>query len=67
MGKCVVAMAPCEAGWSNVELIKDCGLIPYLLYKNHDCEVHMVGAAGEEYSYDKLIDGVSLISLWMEK
>ena len=42
----VVAMAPYERGWSNVELVKDCGLIPYLLYKNHGCDVTMVGARG---------------------
>lgn len=49
--KRVVAMAPYERPWSNVELIKDCGLIPYLMYKNHDCDVCMVGAQGETYPY----------------
>lgn len=49
--KRVVAMAPHERPWSNVELVKDCGLIPYLLYKNHNCDVSMVGAAGPEYPY----------------
>lgn len=57
----VVAMAPYERGWSNVELIKDCGLIPYLLYKNHNCDVTMVGAREDDYSYhDKYIKGVKL-------
>lgn len=57
----VVAMAPYDRGWSNVELIKDCGLIPYLLYKNHECDVTMVGAKGDEYPYyDKYIKGVKL-------
>ena len=56
----VVAMASYERGWSNVELIKDCGLIPYLLYKNHGCDVSMVGAVGQEYSYQNYIAGVSL-------
>lgn len=27
-----------------MELVKDCGLIPYLLYKNHNCNVSLVGA-----------------------
>ena len=49
--KRVVAMAPYERPWSNVELIKDCGLIPYLLYKNHNCDVSMVGATGGTYPY----------------
>ena len=39
-------MAPYERPWSNVELVKDCGLIPYLLYKNHGCDASMVGANG---------------------
>ena len=42
--KRVVAMAPYERPWSNVELVKDCGLITYLLYKNHGCDVSIVGA-----------------------
>ena len=49
--KRVAALAPYGRGWSNVELIKDCGLIPYLLYKNHNCDVTMVGAKGDDYPY----------------
>ncbi len=59
-GKRVVAMAPYDRPWNNVELIKDCGLIPYLLYKRHGCDVRMVGAKGEGYTYHTLIDGVTL-------
>ena len=58
--KRVVAMAPYERPWSNVELIKDCGLIPYLLYKNHGCDVSMVGAKGGAYPYKDLVDGLRL-------
>ncbi len=58
--KRVVAMAPYERPWSNVELVKDCGLIPYLLYKNHKCDVSMVGACGGEYPYAKLVEGMKL-------
>lgn len=58
--KNVVAMAPYSRPWSNVELVKDCGLIPYLLYKNHGCEVRMVGAKGNDYSYQELVKGVEL-------
>lgn len=57
----VAAMAPYERGWFNVELIKDCGLIPYLLYKNHNCSVSMVGAKGEEYPYlEKYVNGLEM-------
>ena len=30
-------------GWSNQTLLKDCGIIPYLLYKNHGFHSVMVG------------------------
>lgn len=60
MKKRVAALAPYESPWRNVELVKDCGLIPYLLYKNHGCEVRMVGAKGEDYSYQSLISGVTM-------
>lgn len=49
--KKIVAMAPYDRGWSNVEFLKDCGLIPYLLYKNHNCDVTFVGAKREEWPY----------------
>ena len=56
----VVAMAPYERPWSNVELVKNCGLIPYLLYKNHGCDVSMVGAKGGDYPYAELVKGMKL-------
>lgn len=57
----IVAMAPYERGWSNVELIKDCGLIPYLLHKNHGYEVSMVGAEGDRYTnHEKYVKGIRL-------
>ena len=59
--KNVVAMAPYTRGWSNVELLKDCGLIPYLLYKNHNCDVTFVGAYNGDYPYwDKYLKGVKM-------
>ncbi len=59
--KRVVAMTPYERGWSNVELVKDCGLIPYLLHKNHGCDVTMVGARGDSYPYlEEYIKGVNM-------
>lgn len=59
--KRVVAMAPYNRGWSNVELIKDCGLIPYLLYKNHGCDAVMVGANGGGYPYlETYVKGIKM-------
>lgn len=52
--KRIVAMAPYDRGWSNVELVKDCGIIPYLLYKNHGHIVSMTGARGGTYPYHEL-------------
>lgn len=49
--KNIVALAPYDRGWSNVEFLKDCGLIPYLLYKNHNCNVTFVGAQKEDWPY----------------
>lgn len=37
--------------WYNVEFMKDCGLVPYLLHKNHNCEVTFVGSQTEEWTY----------------
>lgn len=59
--KKIVAMAPYDRGWSNVELVKDCGLIPYLLYKNYGYDVSMVGANGGPYPYhDTYTKGVKM-------
>ena len=49
--KRVVAITPFEAGWLNVELTKDCGLVPYLLYKNHNFDAVMVGVRADNYIY----------------
>lgn len=59
--KKVVAMAPYDRPWGNVELVKDCGLIPYLLSKNHGFEAVMVGAKGNvDYTYKQLVDGLRM-------
>lgn len=50
----VVAMASYDNGWSNVELIKDCGIIPYLLQTEYGYEVEMVGAKRGDYPYHEL-------------
>lgn len=58
--KKIVAIAPHERGGTNIELIKDCGLIPYLLYKNHGHSVTMVGAEEGPYPYLEYIKGVKM-------
>lgn len=60
-----VTVRPYEHPWRNVELIKDCGLIPFLLHKNHGIKTAMVGVSGnmEDYPYSTLVEGMELISL----
>lgn len=57
--KRIVALAANE-GWDNVQLIKECGAIPYLMYKNHHCDVKMTGARKERYTNLKYIEGVEM-------
>lgn len=52
---------PDKEGWQNVELTKDCGLIPYLLHKNHHMDVTLIGKCCDEYSYnDKYTKGLKM-------
>lgn len=58
--KRVITMPFCE-GWENAQLIKDCGVIPFLLHKNHGCDVSMIGArVSETYSNMKYVEGMKL-------
>ncbi len=41
----ISVIAPYERPWSDVELVKECILIPYILYKNYSYEVTIVGAS----------------------
>lgn len=58
--KRIIALAPYERGWSNAELVKDCGVIPYLLHKKYGYDVSMVGAPGSDYTNLSYIPGVKL-------
>lgn len=58
--KKVIAL-PWREGWRNVELTKDCGLIPFLLYKNHGMDVTMAGAEVEDYPYaETVVKGIKM-------
>lgn len=50
--KKISVIAPYERPWSDVELIKECILMPYILYKNHGYDVTIVGKAPEGVSAD---------------
>ncbi|HAX51635.1 glycosyltransferase family 4 protein [Muricomes intestini] len=62
MPKRIVTLPGSNPGWSNVELIKDCGLIPWLLHKNHGHDVSMVGYKREDdYPYlRKYVKGLKM-------
>lgn len=59
--KRVVSVSPYDVGWSNIFLTKDCGLVPYLLHKNHNCESIMVGKRNGDYPYlDQYVKGLKM-------
>ena len=59
--KRVVSVSPYDVGWSNMFLTKDCGLVPYLLHKNHNCESIMVGERNGDYPYlDQYVKGLKM-------
>ena len=49
-------------GWNNKQLLKDCGLVPYLLHKNHGFHSVMVGLkVDDNYPYlEKYLRGLEL-------
>lgn len=50
-----------DEGWTNAQLVKDCGLIPYLFHKNHHCDAYMVGAKRENnYSNIQYVYGLKM-------
>lgn len=57
--KRLVAM-PAGEGWSDAQLVKDCGAISYLLCRNHFCNVSMVGAKQGDYPNLKYVQGLNL-------
>ena len=53
-GKRGVFSMHAKGAWSNPQLTKDCGIIPYLLYKNYGFRAVMVGAKADiDYPYLK--------------
>ena len=53
-----------RGGWNNQQLLKDCGIIPYLLYKNHGFRAVMVGSGTfepEKFPYlEKYVRGLEM-------
>ncbi len=48
-------------GWNNQQLLKDCGLVPYLLHKNHGFRSVLVGMKFDAaYPYLEYVRGVEL-------
>lgn len=57
--KRVVTMSFNE-GWVNSQLLKDCGVIPYLLHRNYGCDAVMAGKQLSEYSNLRYVEGLRL-------
>lgn len=51
-----------SGGWNNQQLLKDCGLVPYLLHKNHGFHSVIVGSkVDDNYPYlEKYLRGLEL-------
>lgn len=47
-------------GWFNAQILKDCGVIPYLFFKNHHCDVSMVGGRKGEYPNLDYVPGLKM-------
>lgn len=52
---------PAYAGWSNQQLTKNCGIVPYLFYKKFGFHAVMAGAKTEDsYPYIKYVEGMDV-------
>lgn len=52
---------PAYAGWSNQQLTKNCGIVPYLFYKKFGFHAVMAGAKIEDsYPYVKYVEGMDV-------
>lgn len=47
-------------GWFNAQILKDCGVIPYLLHKNHGCDTCMAGGRRGEYPNLTYVPGLKM-------
>lgn len=47
-------------GWFDSQILKDCGVIPYLLHKNHGCDTCMVGGRRGEYPNLQYVPGLKM-------
>ncbi len=50
-------------GWSNALVLKDCGLVPYLLHKRYGFEAMLLGRVDGELSSLRYVDGVRAVPL----
>ncbi len=52
---------PAYAGWSNQQLTKNCGIVPYLFHKRFGFHAVMAGARTEDsYPYIKYVEGMDV-------
>ena len=58
--KKAIAISHLEEPWRNVDFVKDCGLIPYLLHRDHGMDVTMAGVSGGPYPYLDMTKGLRM-------
>ena len=56
----VVAITWTDQPWTNVELRKDIGMVPFLFHRNHGCDVKIVTGPGEDYPYLGEMEGLNI-------
>ncbi|MBE5839961.1 MAG: glycosyltransferase [Butyrivibrio sp.] len=60
----VAAMTPHNRAFNNSELVKDIGLVPYLLYKEEGCKVYLVGLdKNVDYPAKEFVSGTEMVEL----
>lgn len=59
--KKIVAIFAGEGGISNVVLLKDCGLVPYFMYKNYNADAAILTTNSDNYTYlETYVKGLKL-------
>ncbi|MDR1735843.1 MAG: glycosyltransferase family 4 protein [Oscillospiraceae bacterium] len=56
----VWGVSPTHGAWFNQELMKDCGMIPYMLHRVYGFRPTMLGRKSGEYPYLKLMPGMRM-------
>jgi FkbM family methyltransferase len=61
----VATICPFDRPWENVDLTKDCGLLPYLFYREYGMNAKLIGSSENPADYPSLnvVNGIELVPL----